>query len=109
MNKMMGKRIIGMIVFGSMALFTLTAVVMYLWNFAAVPALGLGEINYWQAMALLVLSKILFTGIGPRRGAHQRHQHWKKWRELSPEDRRAFKERWKKRRERPAQTTDPDQ
>jgi hypothetical protein len=95
---MKGKRIIGFVLFGGAALFALTAIVMYLWNFAAVPALGLGMINYWQAMGLLVLSKILFTGIGPRRGSHHRHKHWKKWREMSPEDREAFKKRWKSRK-----------
>jgi hypothetical protein len=95
---MKAKRVIGFILFGSVALFALTGVVMWLWNFAAVPALGLGIITYWQAMALLVLSKILFTGIRPRGGGHGRHKHWKKWREMSPDDREAFKERWKRRK-----------
>ena len=92
------KRIIGFLFFGSAALLGLTAQVMYLWNFAAVPALGLGQINYWQAMALLVLSKILFTGIRPKRGPYGKHKHWEKWREMSSEDREAFKERWKSRK-----------
>lgn len=72
---------------------------MWLWNFAAVPALGLGVINYWQAMGLLVLSKILFTGIRPKGGPNSKHKQWKKWREMSSEDREAFKARWKSRKE----------
>ncbi len=91
-----GKRIAAFLFFGGLILFALSAVLMWLWNFAAVPALGVAKVNYWQAMGLLVLSKILFTGIGPRGGPGGRSRHWKKWREMSPEDRKEFKARWQR-------------
>lgn len=93
------KRVVGFLVFGTFILFGLSALVMVLWNFAVVSALGLNPLNFWQAMALLALSKIFFTGIGPRRG-HARHKRWEKWRNMSPEDREAFKERWKRHQQR---------
>jgi hypothetical protein len=88
------KKIIGMIVIGTLILFGMSAIVMYLWNFALVPSLNLDSITLWQAMAILVLSKILFTGFRPRHKPTQ-HAPWQKWRNLSDEDRQVFKDRWK--------------
>jgi hypothetical protein len=49
---------------GVAAIFGFTWVVMLLWN-ALIPELFKGpELAYWQTMGLLVLSKILFSGIG---------------------------------------------
>lgn len=49
---------------GVAAVFGFTLVVMLLWN-ALVPDLFKGpELGYWQTLGLLVLSKILFSGIG---------------------------------------------
>lgn len=89
-----GSRFFWIVLFGTLILFGLSAIVMYLWNFALVPALDLGLINLWQAMAILVLSKILFTGIRPRHKS-QHQPPWKRWHNLSEEDRSTFKERWK--------------
>lgn len=93
------KRIIGFLFFGALILFGLSAVTMFLWNYAVVPAIGWNPLNYWQAMALFALSKILFAGFGPRGGGRGRHKRWEKWRNMSPEDREAFKDRWKRHQE----------
>ncbi len=73
------------------------AVVMLLWNALIPDIFHLGEITFWQALGLLVLSKILFSG-GPRGGGrHKRHQEeWRKkmgekWEHMSPEERQQFK------------------
>ena len=51
------------------AIFVLGAVVMLLWN-ALVPVLFHGpEVNYWQAVGLLLLTRILV-------GIRGRHGHW---------------------------------
>jgi hypothetical protein len=61
---------------------------------------GLGTINYWQAVGLLILSKILFSG-GWSKKHHPRHSHyWKKrfmnkWENMCEEDREKIKERFK--------------
>ena len=50
--------------------------VMWLWN-ALVPELFNGPIvTYWQTLGLLVLSKILFSGMGKGSGhGHHKHHH----------------------------------
>jgi hypothetical protein len=60
-------------VLGIIAIFAFTLVVMLLWNWL-VPELFRGpELSYWQTLGLLVLSKILFSGIG--KGSHHGHPH----------------------------------
>jgi hypothetical protein len=58
-------------VFGIAGLIAFTFAVMWLWNWL-VPGLFNGpELGYWQTLGLLVLSKILFSGIG--KGQHSNH------------------------------------
>lgn len=74
---------------------------MYLWNWL-VPDLFNGPvINFWQALGLLVLSKILF-GFGGKGGHHKKYSpgpwknYWRsKWNTMSPEDREHFKQKMK--------------
>lgn len=71
--------------------------VMVLWNYV-VPTLFHGPlIGYWQALALLVLSRILFGGL---RGVRAGHGHWhrhawrERWESLTPEERTRLRERF---------------
>lgn len=78
-------------------LFALTGLVMLLWNCILPDVIGVKEINYWQAMGILILSKILFGGF---RGFNKhkdfkRDQFFSKIRNMSPEEREKFKEEWK--------------
>lgn len=60
---------------GVAAVIGFTFVVMWLWNWL-VPELFNGPvIAYWQTMGLLVLSKILFSGIGGDHSKHSGHKH----------------------------------
>ena len=86
--------ILGITVFGS--------VVMLLWN-ALLPALfHFPVINFWQALGLLILAKLLFGGFrggGPR-------PRWKekikdRWMNMSPEEREKFKQEWGRRCRKP--------
>ncbi|MDR3611175.1 MAG: hypothetical protein P4L27_11475 [Ignavibacteriaceae bacterium] len=73
--------------------------VMLLWNGVLTDVLHIGMISFWQAIGLLLLSKILFGGFGPGyRGhfgpwGHNRHH----WMHMSEEERTKFREEWKKR------------
>jgi hypothetical protein len=59
-----GFKYAGFGVLGVAAVFGFTLVVMLLWN-ALIPGLFNGpELAYWQTLGLLILSKILFSGIG---------------------------------------------
>ena len=91
-----GFRFIAIPFFIAAVLFGLSYVVMLLWNFSLAKVANLNEINFWQAMALLVLSKILFSpGMGGRKGPWSGR---KKWRRSAPplteEQKEAFKHRW---------------
>ena len=66
-------------------------VVMGLWNWLMPALFALHRINFWQALGLLVLGKILFGGFrGP-------HMHWRgrmmeRWEKMTPEEREKFRE-----------------
>jgi hypothetical protein len=68
-------------------------VVMSLWNWL-MPALFAGpQISFWQAVGLLVLSRILLGGFGGRRGGmHWRRRMIEQWDQMTPEEREKFRE-----------------
>lgn len=67
---------IGLIVI--LAIFGFGYVTMLLWNWL-IPAVFSGPvITYWQALGLLVLSKLLFSG-GHRGGHKHHHRHGGSW------------------------------
>lgn len=75
-------------------------VTMSLWNWL-IPQLFNGPvITFWQALGLLVLSKILFSGFG--KGGGHRKARWKRnWQRklshMSPEERERFKQKFEER------------
>lgn len=79
----------------------LGTVVMLLWNAILPDLTGVNEIKLWQAIGLLVLSRILFGGFhwGKHRGRwNSRKSYWReKWMHMSHEEKSAFKERWRER------------
>lgn len=84
--------------------FLMGYVVMLLWNYTLAEITPVQRINFWQAMALLLLCRILFGGFrfgGPKnRGGipPQQVQQWReKWTHMSDEERERFKSAWKKR------------
>ena len=93
-----GKWVVKFIVLGIVALTVIGLVTQLLWNWL-VPALFSGPvITYWQALGLLVLSKILFWGFGRggSRWGGRHNQHWAaRWNAMSPEDRERFKQKMK--------------
>jgi hypothetical protein len=76
------------------AIGALGAVVMGLWNALLPELFGWREIGFWQAVGLLVLSKIL---LGGWRGGPGHHGHWRarmmeRWDQMSDEERAKFRE-----------------
>ncbi|WP_236641628.1 hypothetical protein [Dickeya undicola] len=68
--------------------------VMSLWN-ALLPAIiGVKSIGFWQALGLLVLSRILFGGLGLRPGmfgkAREHRRMHERWMQMTPEQRDEF-------------------
>jgi len=82
------------------ALFLFSAIVMGLWNAILPNVLPVKSVSYWQAMGILVLSKILFSGFrgSGGRGKFGRSGELRdKFRNMSEEERQRFKEEWKQR------------
>ncbi len=67
-------------------------VVMWLWNRLMPQIFGLHVIGYWQALGLLVLSKLFF---GAFRGGSSWRRDWRarmihRWEDMTPEEREKF-------------------
>jgi len=77
----------------------ITWMVMALWNCLLPEILGVKSISFWQAMGILVLSKILFGGFHGKfgqgmRGMKEKHlQHRMKG--MSDDEKEKFKEVWR--------------
>jgi Ca2+/H+ antiporter, TMEM165/GDT1 family len=72
----------------------LSFVVMSLWNWLMPGLFALHRIGFWQALGLLIFTKILFGGFRGPRGAHT---HWRgrmmdRWAQMTPEEREKFRE-----------------
>lgn len=67
------------IFFGIILIAVISLVLMLLWNSLLPLLFGIKEIDYLQAVGLLILSKILFSGIGMRHShPYSRHEAWHK-------------------------------
>jgi Ca2+/H+ antiporter, TMEM165/GDT1 family len=82
------------LLFAALAAAVFSFVVMRLWNWLMPGLFGWHMISFWQALGLLVLSKILFGGF---RGRPGRHMHWRRrmkerWEKMTPEEREKFRE-----------------
>jgi hypothetical protein len=86
------KRGVTIAVIGVMAVGVFGFVVMSLWTWLAPAVFGLQTISFWQALGLLILSKILFGGFrgGPGHGGHWRRRMSDRWQQMTPEEREQF-------------------
>ena len=81
-------------------LFAVSGVVMWLWNTLLPEIFYVNSITYWQAMGILVLSKILFggfSGCARHRHFHRNRYFIEKMKNMTPEEQEKFKESWKQR------------
>ena len=73
--------------------------VMLLWNALLPQLFHVPALQFWQAVAVLLLSRILFGGL--RRGGWHgpwRQRMWReRWEQMSPEERERLRERFGRR------------
>lgn len=80
------------------AIFLFSGIVMLLWNAVLPDVLPVKPVSYWQAMGILVLSKILFSGFGGGgKKFKSRGELRDKYRRMSEDERQQFKDAWKRR------------
>jgi membrane protein implicated in regulation of membrane protease activity len=95
------KKIIGFTLLALVVAGALGYVVMLLWNqVLAVVISGVSLISFWQALGLLLLSKILFGGFSGRcggKGSHWKNEMKEKWQGMTPEEREKIKQEWRNR------------
>ena len=76
-------------------------VVMYLWNWILPEVAHAGRLNFWQAIGLLVLCRILFGNFNKSGGGggfrEKAHNMRAKWHSMNEEERAKFKEEYKRR------------
>ena len=82
------------IVFAALAVTVFSFVVMGLWNWLVPGVFGGHTISFWQALGLLILSKILFGGFRGRPGGpmHWRQRMVNRWEQMTPEEREKFRQ-----------------
>ena len=69
-------------------------IVESLWNWLGPEVFGARTITFWQALGILILSKILFGGFRgrPGYGGHWRRRMRERWEQMSPEEREKFRQ-----------------
>jgi hypothetical protein len=71
-------------------------VVMSLWNWLMPAIFAWPRIGFWQALGLLILSKILLGGFrghsGPGWQGHWRGRMMERWEKMTPEEREKFRQ-----------------
>jgi len=90
------------VAFAVVAVGVVGAVVMSLWNWLTPAVFGWHTIDFWQAIGLFALGRLLFGGLRGGHGRHGGHGHWRarmaqRWDEMSDEERQRFREGMRRR------------
>jgi len=69
-------------------------VTMHLWNWLMPVIFNLPLITFWQAVGLIILSRLLIGGFGGHKRCHSNYRRdmHEKWEKMTPEEREQFKE-----------------
>jgi Ca2+/H+ antiporter, TMEM165/GDT1 family len=80
--------------FATLAVAALSFVVMSLWNILMPNIFAVRAISFWQALGLLLLSKVLFGGFRPYSGGGSgwRRRMMERWEQMTPAEREKFKQ-----------------
>jgi hypothetical protein len=96
MKKRWIRKIPIVIAIAALAVFVCSEAVMLLWNNILPAVFHVGVITFWQAMGILLLSKLLFGGFKGRRGMHGcgwKKRMFGKWQQMTPEEKELFSAR----------------
>jgi hypothetical protein len=95
-------KIIGFVILGIVGVFVFGTIVMLLWNALMPEIFHLPLIGFWQALGLLLLAKILFSGFrGGPRGRWTWDSLKEGWANMTPEQQEKFRQEWGRRCRKP--------
>ena len=75
-------------------------VVMLIWNAILPDVIGVREVNYWQMLGIIFISRLLFGGskFGSKNHKSKKRSQWKeKFKNMTDEEKEAFKSEWRSR------------
>ena len=87
-------RVLKFALFATLAAAVISFFVMILWNSLMPGVFAVHTISFWQALGLLLLSKLLFGGIRPGfvGGSPWRRRMMERWERMTPEERESFRQ-----------------
>ena len=102
------RKIAGIIFLVILCTFAFSGIVMLLWNALLPELFHFPVITIWQALGLLALTKILFSGFRGGPGFRGKRDNLRQaWMNMNPEQREKFKQEWGQRRGRPCRGEAP--
>jgi hypothetical protein len=98
MNRFILKKVAAVILLAPVTFALIGYVVMALWNWLMPELFGLKLITFWQALGLLLLSKLLFGSVRAKWGGNGfKEKIQQKIDCMTPEERENFKEKMRER------------
>jgi hypothetical protein len=87
-------RMLKIALIASLAIVVFGFAVAQLWNWLMPALFGLHMITFWQALGLLILTRILVGGFrgGRGPGMHWRRRMFERWEQMTPEQRDKFRQ-----------------
>ena|SRR5579872_7090918 len=104
------RKVAGIIFLAVLGIFAFGSIVMLLWNALMPVIFHLPLISFWQALGLLLLTKILFSGFRGGSKMHMKRDNLRQaWMNMNPEQREKFKQEWGRRCRKPFWGEEPSQ
>jgi hypothetical protein len=92
------RRVVGFVCMAIVGVLVFGGIFMLLWNALMPELFHLPVIRFWQALGLLLLTKILFSGFrGGGPPSHWKNKMKQKWMNMTPEEREKFRQEWGRR------------
>jgi hypothetical protein len=93
------RKVVGFICLAVVGVLVFSGIVMSLWNALLPELFHFPVISFWQALGLLILSKLLFGGFrgGGPRGGRWKDKMKQRWMNMTPEEKEKFKQDWGRR------------
>lgn len=109
MKRFWMRKVAGFILLAIVGVMVFSGIVMLLWNALLPELFHFPVITFWQALGLLILTKLLFGGFrgGGPRGGRWKDKMKQRWMNMTPEEKEKFQQDWGRRCRRPFEQGGP--